>query len=119
MKILVDENIPLMTVQALRESGHDVLDIRGSADEGSADWSLWGIAQQQKRLLISTDKGFASHRDEFHWGMLIVRLRQPNREKIHRRVMRATNQFSADQWRGLLVTMRDVARSVWRSRVTG
>jgi len=27
MKMLVDENIPLMTVQALREMGHDVLDI--------------------------------------------------------------------------------------------
>ena len=29
MKILVDENIPLMTVQALREMDHEVLDIRG------------------------------------------------------------------------------------------
>ena len=27
MKIFVDENIPLMTVQALRADGHDVLDI--------------------------------------------------------------------------------------------
>ena len=32
MKIFVDENIPLMTVRALREMGHDVLDIQG--------WSL-------------------------------------------------------------------------------
>ncbi len=34
MKIFVDENIPLMTVQALREMGHDVLDIRGTPNEG-------------------------------------------------------------------------------------
>jgi hypothetical protein len=33
MKIFVDENIPLMTVRALREMGHDVRDIRGTADE--------------------------------------------------------------------------------------
>ncbi len=30
MRILVDENIPLKTVAALRGMGHDVLDIRGS-----------------------------------------------------------------------------------------
>jgi len=29
MKILVDENIPNVTVQELRSQGHDVLDIRG------------------------------------------------------------------------------------------
>jgi hypothetical protein len=30
MDILVDENIPLMTVASLREQGHDVVDIRGT-----------------------------------------------------------------------------------------
>ncbi|MBA7708748.1 hypothetical protein ES703_117652 [subsurface metagenome] len=28
MRILVDENIPRMTVNQLRDNGHDVLDIR-------------------------------------------------------------------------------------------
>ncbi|MCK4358658.1 MAG: DUF5615 family PIN-like protein [Candidatus Cloacimonetes bacterium] len=36
MKIFVDENIPLITVQTLREIGHDVIDIRGTDDEGMA-----------------------------------------------------------------------------------
>jgi hypothetical protein len=31
MKILVDENIPLMTVDRLRELGRDVMDIRGTS----------------------------------------------------------------------------------------
>jgi predicted nuclease of predicted toxin-antitoxin system len=30
MKILVDENIPRMTVDRLRGVGHDVIDIRGT-----------------------------------------------------------------------------------------
>ena len=34
MKILVDENIPRMTVAALRGETHDVLDFRGAAQEG-------------------------------------------------------------------------------------
>ena len=33
MKILVDENIPAITVEALQELGHDVLDIRGTPKE--------------------------------------------------------------------------------------
>lgn len=115
MNIFVDENIPVMTVRALREKGHDVLDIRGTMQQGIADDVLWEMAQREKRLLITTDKGFAQHRNELHHGILIVRLRQPNRRKIHRRVMQAMAQFSAAEWPGLLITTRDVAQSVWRA----
>ncbi len=59
MKIFVDENIPLMTVQELREEGHDVLDIRRTPDEGMEDEALWDMIQREKRLLITTDKGFS------------------------------------------------------------
>ena len=62
MKILVDENIPRMTVNRLRELGHDVRDIRGSSDQGMADAALWDIAVRESRLLITTDKGFTEYR---------------------------------------------------------
>lgn len=55
MKFLVDEHIPLMTVQALTMMGHDVLDIRGTPDEGMQDDALWEMAQREERLLITTD----------------------------------------------------------------
>jgi predicted nuclease of predicted toxin-antitoxin system len=115
MNILVDENIPWMTVQALREMGHDVLDIRGTVHEGITDDQLWDMAQRERRLLITTDKGFAQHRNVSHSGILIVRLRQPNRHRIHQRVIRAVNQFSLEEWPGLLVTMRDMVQSVWQA----
>lgn len=114
MKILVDENIPLMTVQALRDNGHDVLDIRGTDIEGTTDESLMDIVQKDGRLLITTDKGFSQFRNEPHFGILIIRLRQPNRQKINDRVSRAMSRFSSKEWPGLLVVMRDVAQSVWR-----
>ena len=91
-----------------------MLDIRGTADEGMIDDTLWERIQREGRLLVTTDKGFAQHRDELHHGVLIVRLRQPNRLKIHLRAMQAMARFTADEWPGLLVVIRDTVLSVWR-----
>jgi len=116
MKILVDENIPLITVETLRNSGNDVLDIRGTSDEGMKDSELWSKCQLEGRLLISTDKGFSKRRNELHHGILIVRLKKPNQSEIHRRIMQAINQFSEKEWNGLLVVMRDVVQTLWKSK---
>jgi predicted nuclease of predicted toxin-antitoxin system len=113
VKILVDENIPRMTVAALVSQGHDVRDIRGTSSEGLADLSLWHTAQGEHRLLITTDKGFAAQRQRDHYGVLIVRLRQPNRQSIHDRVLLALARFREERWPGMIVVMRDRAVSVW------
>jgi predicted nuclease of predicted toxin-antitoxin system len=116
MKIFVDEHIPLMTVQALRLLDHDVRDIRGTPEQGMQDDALWEMAQREERLLITTDKGFTQYRAVSHHGVLIIRLRRPNRHKIHQRIMHVLQQFSDTEWPGLLVVMRDVAQSTWRVR---
>jgi len=82
MNILVDENIPLMTVTALREQGHDVKHIRGTDQQGLHDKELWTLALAEQRVLITTDKGFTERRHDRHAGILVVRLRQPNRLKF-------------------------------------
>ncbi len=116
MNIIVDENIPLFTVNTLRNLGHNVLDIRGTSEEGIADQALWLKAQQEERLLITTDKGFAKHRDEYHYGIIIIRLKHPNQSKIHKRVMQAIHQFENKDWSGLLIVMRDSVQAVWKSK---
>lgn len=115
MKICVDENIPLVSVQELRNLNHDVSDIRGTAEQGLSDELLWEKAQRENRLLITTDKGFANRRAEPHFGILIVRLRQPNEQKIHQRIVQTINQYSESEWEGLLVVVRDAVQSVWRN----
>ena len=116
MRIFVDENIPLMTVAALRALGHDVRDIRGTPNEGLRDDALWEVAQREERLLITTDKGFAHYRMGPHHGILIIQLRQPNRRRIHRRIMQALERFVDTEWPGLLVVMRDAAQSAWQGQ---
>lgn len=114
MNIFVDENIPLVTVQALRALGHDVRDIRGTADEGMEDVAVWQAVQAEKRLLVTTDRGFAAHRADAHHGILIILLRPPNARKINERALQAMAQFTPEEWPGLLIVMRDTAQSVWR-----
>ena len=87
MRILVDENIPRLTVTYLQAKGWDVSDVRGTDAQASVDTQLWHRAVTEKRLLITTDKGFVEYRNQDHFGILIVRLRQPNRQKIHDRVV--------------------------------
>jgi len=115
MRILVDENIPNITVQELRALGHDVLDIRVTERQGILDDELWPFAQTEQRIFVTTDKGFSEHRDEQHCGIFVVRLRQPNEQRIHARIMAAFRQFTERDWPGLLVVMRDAVQSVHRS----
>ena len=76
---------------------------------------LWNKAKTEKCLLITTDKGLSVRRFEDHYGLLIVRLKQPNRMKIHGHVMRAFGKIQEKQWRGLMVVVRDTVQSVWKS----
>jgi|HubBroStandDraft_1064217.scaffolds.fasta_scaffold1087704_1 predicted nuclease of predicted toxin-antitoxin system len=115
MRILVDENVPRMTVERLRELGHDVRDIRGTTDQGLEDPDLWTTAQTDGRVLITTDRGFTEFRAVSHCGILIVRLRQPNRRKIDQAVMRGLERVQEEEWSDLLVVVRDTTISMSRS----
>ena len=66
-------------------------------------------------MFVTTDKGFSEHRDKQHCGILIVRLRQPNEQRIHARIMAAFRQFTDEDWPGLLVVIRDTVQSVHRA----
>lgn len=114
MRIFVDENIPAMTVRELRKLGHDVMDIRGTENEGMLDKDIWKIIQKEQRLLITTDKGFAQRRHEKHNGILIIRLKQPNRLKIHNKAMQAISRFREKEWARLTVVIQDMFQSVWK-----
>jgi predicted nuclease of predicted toxin-antitoxin system len=112
LRIIVDENIPLQTVHALRDAGHSITDYRGTPDMGLSDELLWNEAQAARALVITTDEGFVHRAQARHHGLLVVRLRRPNREKIHSRVMDAMARFTAAEWPGLTVIVRDRTRSV-------
>ena len=115
MKILVDENIPNISIAELLSKGHDVLDIRGTPKQGIFDDELWVLAQNEKRMLITTDKGFSQYRDEKHDGILIIRLRQPNEERIIRGSSLRSNNSQTMNGRGCWSSCVTPVQSIHRS----
>ena len=112
----MDENIPVRTVRWLEDQGHTVLEDRYPPLKGADDEVLWAKTQSERALLISTDKGFASRWAEIHYGVLVIRLRQPNRQKIHERVVVALQERRTEEsWRGVTCIMRDRVRSTRRA----
>jgi len=107
-----------MTVNALHDLGHKVFDHRGTSMEGLPDEHLWQVVVHEKALFV-TDKGFSSKRGEAHFGILIVRLRQPNRRKIHDKVLQAICTYMDNDWPGLMVVVRDNVQSSWSNRSIG
>lgn len=116
MRIIVDENIPLLAVNGLRDLGHDVMDIRGTEFEGISDRELWDIVKKEGRLLVTTDKGFIQNRREKNHGILIIRLKQPNRHKIHQKALKGISLFSEKEWPNKTVVMQDLFHSVWKNK---
>ncbi|MBU1581564.1 MAG: hypothetical protein KKE44_02335 [Proteobacteria bacterium] len=42
-----------------------------------------------------------NHRDEPHHGILIIRLKRPSRQKIHRYVLQALKRYTPKEWPAL------------------
>ena len=116
MKILVDENIPNESVRSLKRLNHDVMDIRGSGNEGIPDDEIWNIAQTEERLLITTDKGFSQYRYKPHRGILLILLKQPTLIKIHQRIMDSFNEYTENEWKDRIVIIKDTVKSTWKNR---
>lgn len=57
MRLLANENVPLDSVDALRNAGHDVAWIRVLAP-GSSDEEVLRRAVSEKRVLVTFDKDF-------------------------------------------------------------
>ena len=57
MRLLADENFPLVTVTALRQQGHDVVWIHTDAP-GNSDQEILVRAQAEERIILTFDKDF-------------------------------------------------------------
>lgn len=90
MKLLANENFPLLAVVALRDAGHDVLWARTDLT-GEADDVILQRAQDDDRLVVTFDKDFGEL--AVRWGLpascgvILFRLRTQSPEHVRKRVL--------------------------------
>jgi len=113
MKFLLDENFPKAAIALLRVAGHEVFDFRGSGDEGIEDSEVFHKAQNLSAILLTTDRDFfhtIPHLFESHFGVVVIALRQPNRNSILSRLEWLLSQVSEHQFNHRVFQLRD---STW------
>jgi predicted nuclease of predicted toxin-antitoxin system len=106
MKIKLDENLPLRLANLLKDLGHDVHTVREECLTGHSDPEIWEEAQKESRSLITQDLDFADSRKFVpgsHHGILLVRLRSPNRRNLIGRIIELFQKESVGDWSGFFV----------------
>lgn len=110
MTFLLDENFPRKAADVLEALGHEVLDVRGSENEGVTDDELFALAQAQNAVLLSTDRDFfhtIPWRLATHAGVVVIALRQPNRERILDRLAWFLDHFREEELSDKVFLLRD------------
>ncbi len=79
MKLLLDEMYPYSIAEQLRARGHDVVAVgERAALRGAPDRSVFAIAQEEQRAIVTDDAGFRSidaerrTRGEAHHGLVFT-----------------------------------------------
>ena len=90
MRLLADENIPLDTVRALRDAGHDVYSATESGP-GAPDLAHIERAMSEDRLIVTFDRDFGelavrgTHKPRA--GVLLLRITPKNAQEITQLVL--------------------------------
>jgi predicted nuclease of predicted toxin-antitoxin system len=82
MHIKVDEDLPALVVQRLRDQGYDASGVLDQSMGGWKDARLWQVVQAHGQFFVTADKGFGDIRTYppgTHAGVLLLR---PNEDGI-------------------------------------
>lgn len=110
MTFFLDENFPRAAAELLRSRGHQVVDPRGTPEEGASDHALFEHAQQLEAVLLTTDKDFYHtvplSRSE-HCGAIVIALSRPSRQSILAKLIWALEHIALAQLRSRAVLLTD------------
>ncbi len=110
MKIKLDENVPTRLAGALARLGHDVDTAYSEGLSSADDETVWGVAQDAGRLLITQDMDFSDLRKFVfgkHAGVMLVRLRDPGRDRMLDRICGVFQTEDVETWKGAFVVVTD------------
>jgi len=98
MRFLTDENVYPQIVQALRNLGDDVFDIKEEELTGIPDEDVYDLAKSQDRVLVSMDKDFTNiilYPPQDTAGIIVL--------KLYRMTAEATTKIFLDAFQKLVL----------------
>ena len=106
MKIKLDENLPHQLATLLKNLGHEVHTLHEERLVGRPDAEVWEATQKESRFLITQDLDFSDSRKfapGSHHGILLIRLRSPNRRALIERIEEMFRKENVSEWVGCFV----------------
>ncbi len=110
MKFFLDENFPKSSENILKELGHEIVDIRGTSEEGMSDLNIFKLAQEKEAVFLTTDNDFfhtIPFQFEQHHGVIIIALRQPSGKSINSKLKWFLENFEFQYIKSRVILLKD------------
>jgi predicted nuclease of predicted toxin-antitoxin system len=104
MRLLVDQDIYKITIDNLREWGHDVLTAKELGLQQASDQDLLKRAQTEKLLLLTRDKGFGGLvflNKQLSTGVILLRTTPWIAEEVHHEFHRLLEEHGEEELRNV------------------
>jgi predicted nuclease of predicted toxin-antitoxin system len=108
LKFLIDENMPRSTTKILKETKYDVIDIRDIKPPGIKNGEIFAIANQEKRVIISRNKGFGNiieYPVGKHPRIIVLKTKSLPPAIINKLLIEFLEEISTKELKGALVTL--------------
>ena len=104
MRFLADQDIYKITIDHLREWGHDLLTAKELGLQQAPDEDLLKRAQAEKRLLLTRDKGFGGLvflNKQLSTGVILLRMTPIVAEEVHHELHRLFEEHGEEELRNV------------------
>jgi len=107
-RVKVDEDLPRQIAEMLNARGHNATTVLEQGWQGAPDDVLWERVQEERRFLMTADKGFADLRRQvpgMHAGVILLRSEEESRSAYVELAALAIKRLELDDIRGAIVVV--------------
>ena len=108
VRLKIDEDLPRQIVDLMAAQGHDAATVAGQGWQGASDDVLWPRVQDERRWLITADRGFADLRrypPGSHAGVILLRAQEESRRAYLELAVIALERVNLDEIAGAVVVV--------------
>jgi predicted nuclease of predicted toxin-antitoxin system len=118
IQFLLDENVPPVVGQFLRDKGFNVKEVRKTLPPGTQDDTVISLARQEQRVLVTFDKHFSNllvYPPGSHYGIIRIRIHPPLIFEIINAFDQLLTKFDIETMRGPLIVLERAGFRVRRA----